>query len=84
MPRFRRVDLFMSCTDPVAKEEIIQSFTKETRLPVVIATVAFGMGIHCHNVCEVTHLGPPNGLESYVQESSRAGRDGLPSLAVIV
>ncbi len=60
--RFRHVDMFQSCTDPVVKEEIIQSFTctKESRLRIVIATVAFGMGIDCHDVREVIHLGAPN------------------------
>lgn len=42
------------------------------------------MGADCHSVHEVLHLGPPSDLESYVQETGRAGRDGLPSLAVLV
>ena len=67
LPRFRLIDMYMSCTDPVVKEEIISAFTKESNLRIVIATVAFGMGIDCPNVRQVIHLGTPSDLESYVQ-----------------
>lgn len=75
----------MSCTEEEVKEEIVQAFTKEnSTLRIVIATVAFGMGIDCPKVREVVHFGPPDDLESYVQETGRAGRDGLPSLALLL
>ena len=67
----------MSCTDPDVKEMIISAFTKESCLRIVIATVALGMGINCHDVRQVTNLGSPTDLESYVQEFGRAGRDDL-------
>ena len=43
-----------------------------------------GWGIDCSTVREVIHLGPPIDTESYVQETGRAGRDGLPSLALLL
>ena len=52
----------------------MHSFTLPgSRLRVVIATIAFGMGLDCPNVRKIIHIGAPEDVESYLQQTGRAG-----------
>ncbi|NRA64128.1 MAG: ATP-dependent DNA helicase RecQ [Pseudobacteriovorax sp.] len=69
---------------PPERRQAIQSSFLAGHVDIIVATVAFGMGIDKANIRSVIHVGFPSSVEGYYQEIGRAGRDGKPSKALML
>ncbi|KAE9018332.1 hypothetical protein PR001_g12809 [Phytophthora rubi] len=77
-----KVVAFHAGMAPEAKEKVRTGFARG-RVRVVVATIAFGMGIDKKNVRAVVHFHMPSSVEGYVQQIGRAGRDGKSARALL-
>jgi len=86
LAKYRLVDMYTKCTEGSVKDRsrCVRSFCSPSGvMRIVIATVAFGMGLDCPDVCQIILWGAPSDPESFIQQTGRGGKDGLLTLALL-
>ena len=84
-PRNRIVEMLHSGSLESVKNHVLHQFgDSNTCLRLLIATIAYGMGVNCKGVRRVIHFGPSKSIEAYMKESCRCGRDGKQSAALLL
>ena len=84
-PKHRMIEMLHSQSPVSVKEHILEQFSdRNGHLKVLIATIAYGMGVNCQGVQRVVYFGPSKSLECYIQESGRCGHQGELSYAVLL
>lgn len=80
----RLCEMYTACTSTIMKDNILESFVKpDGKIRLLVATVAFGMGVNAPNIHYSIHWGCSDSIDSYMQESGRCGRDGKQSFAIL-
>ena len=84
MLQLRLIYVFTAASNISMREEVLKEFCKtDTKLGVLIATTAFGLGVDCIDIERVINYGTPSTLEELVQESGQAGRDGREASSIL-
>ncbi|XP_066921292.1 bifunctional 3'-5' exonuclease/ATP-dependent helicase WRN-like [Clytia hemisphaerica] len=84
-PLLRPYAKFHAKTEGDLKKFLTKEFTDpNSNVRILMATMAYGMGVDCKALYDVIPFGPPNALDDYFQESGRAGRDGGLSNATLI
>ena len=79
------LEMLHLCTPDANKEAVLQAFKEhDSELRVLVATIAFGMGVDSRGVYRVIHFAPSKNIEANIQETGRGGRDGKQTVAHII